>query len=215
MGRRKLNLAGLAPRVLAANAGSGSGAAVSITGSGGGPPPGRGALHASQWRALATLFNVHFEQAQGMCWPCFFAASCALNVIGIAVQRVPASERDFRELWPRPHLASAQLSERGKTSATLCKASANFVQHLSTRVHCERAVIGSVEFPVLEPKSARRRIDRAVTSAVQSNAELRRGSRSVAQAARDGARRPTPHSAEPDSGALLGRLGCRKYVLGR
>ena len=55
MGRRKLNLAGLAPRVLAANAGSGSGAAVSITGSGGGPPPGRGALHISQWRALATL----------------------------------------------------------------------------------------------------------------------------------------------------------------
>ena len=99
MGRRKLNLAGLAPRVLAANAGSGSGAAVSITGSGGGPPPGRGALHASQWRALATLFNVHFEQAQGMCWPCFFAASCALNVIVIAVRRVPrASERDFREL---------------------------------------------------------------------------------------------------------------------
>ena len=99
MGRRKLNLAGLAPRVLAANAGSGSGAAVSITGSGGGPPPGRGALHISQWRALATLFNVHFEQAQGMCWPCFFAASCALNVIVIAVRRVPrASERDFREL---------------------------------------------------------------------------------------------------------------------
>ena len=55
MGRRKLNLAGLAPRVLAANAGSGSGAAVSITGSGGGPPPGRGASHISQWRALATL----------------------------------------------------------------------------------------------------------------------------------------------------------------
>ena len=98
MGRRKLNLAGLAPRVLAANAGSGSGAAVSLTGSGGGPPPGRGALHISQWRALATLSYVQFEQAQGMCWPCFFAASCALNVIGIAVQRVPASERDFREL---------------------------------------------------------------------------------------------------------------------
>ena len=98
MGRRKLNLAGLAPRVLAANAGSGSGAAVSITGSGGGPPPGRGALHISQWRALATLEYVQFEQAQGMCWPCFFAASCALNVGGIAVQRVPASERDFREL---------------------------------------------------------------------------------------------------------------------
>ena len=85
MGEKILNLACLAPSVLVANAGSGSGAAVSITGSGGGPPPGRGASHTSQWRALATLLYVHFEQAHGMCWLCIFVASCALNVIGIVV----------------------------------------------------------------------------------------------------------------------------------
>ena len=94
-----LNLACLAPRVLAANAGSGSGAAVSITGSGDGPTPVRGASHASQWRALATLFNVHVEQFHGMCWLCTFGASCALNVIGIVAQRVPSRFRArLREL---------------------------------------------------------------------------------------------------------------------
>ena len=99
MGEKILNLACLAPSVLAANVGSGSGAAVSITGSGGGPPPGRGALHASQWRALATLFNVHVEQAHGMCWLCIFVASCALYVIGIVVRRVPSRFRArLREL---------------------------------------------------------------------------------------------------------------------
>jgi len=67
-----------------------------VTASGTGPTPGRGASHASQWRALATLSHVHFEQAHGMCWLCTFGASCALNIIGIVARRVPnASERDF------------------------------------------------------------------------------------------------------------------------
>ena len=117
MGEKILNLACLAPSVLAANAGSGSGAAVSITGSGGGPPPGRGALHASQWRALATLFNVHVEQAHGMCWLCFFGASCALYVVGIVVRRVPSRFRArLRELGLDASARRAQLHERDNFS---------------------------------------------------------------------------------------------------
>ena len=70
----------------------------------------RGSLHASQKRALATLFHVQFEQSQGMC--CFFAASCALNIIGIVAPGVSrtASERDFASLTP-----AAYISERDTT----------------------------------------------------------------------------------------------------
>ena len=97
-------------------------------------PPGRGASHTSQWRALATLLYVHFEQAHGMCWLCIFVASCALNVIGIVVpSRFRARLRE---------LGLEYLRARNFPSDNFCE---RFEQ---SRFDCERAARDSVAMPL-------------------------------------------------------------------